>query len=78
MGQQSMDEPPTKEKPSAEAEDAPDELRARVPQLAKDYVAAFYQNPTEENLEMWHLLSAISCSPDRRRKLAQYERQLTS
>jgi len=52
MGQQSMDEPPTKEKPSAEAEDAPDELRARVPQLAKDYVAALYQNPTEENLEM--------------------------
>lgn len=42
-----MNKPPTKAKPSAEADETPDELRARLLQLADNYVAAFYRNPTE-------------------------------
>jgi hypothetical protein len=71
-----MDKPPTKTKPSAQAEETPDELRARGLQLAADYLSAFYRERTEENLDMWQLLSAIYSSPDRRRKLAQQEGQL--
>ena len=71
-----MDKPPTKTKPSAQAEETPDELRARGLQLAADYLSAFYRERSEENLEMWQLLSAIYSSPDRRRKLAQQEGQL--
>ena len=77
MGQQSMDKPPTKAKPSGEPGETPDQLRAHLRQLAQDYFLAFRRNPTDEYLEMWHLLFAISSSPDRRRKLAQYERRLT-
>jgi hypothetical protein len=76
MGQQSMDKPPTKTKPSAEAEEAPDELRARLLELAQDSFAAFYREPTEENLQLAQLLLAISSMPERRRELAQYERRL--
>ena len=87
-----MDKPPTKAKPSAEAEETPDELRARLLELAgidssdkllarlfelaADYRAEFRRNPTAENLELAQLLFAISSMPDRRRELAQYERQL--
>jgi hypothetical protein len=94
MGQRTMDKPPTKAKPSAEAEEAPDELRARLLELAgidssdklgarlfelaADYLAAFHREPTEENLQLWHLLFAISSMPDRRRELARHERRLAS
>jgi hypothetical protein len=71
-----MDKPPTKAKPSAEAEEAPDELRARLLELAQDSFAAFYREPTEENLQLAQLLLAISSMPERRRELAQYERWL--
>ena len=71
-----MDKPPTKAKPSAEAEEAPDELRARLLELAQDSFAAFYREPTEENLQLAQLLLAISSMPERRRELAQYERRL--
>jgi hypothetical protein len=78
-----MDKPPTKAKPSAEAEEAPEELdaeaqhrSARLLQLAADYLGAFRRDPTEENLQTAQLLLAISSMPDRRRELAQYERQL--
>lgn len=67
-----------KAKPSAEAEETPDELRARLLQLAADYLSAFWREPNEESLEMWQLLLAMSSLPDRRRKLAQYQRQLAS
>jgi len=76
MGQQRMDKPPAKAKGSAEGNDAPDELRARGLQLAADYLSAFYRERTEENLEAWHLLSAIFGSPELRRALAQQERRL--
>ena len=76
MGQRTMDKPPTKAKPSAEAEEAPDELRARLLELAQDSFAAFYREPTEENLQLAQLLLAISSMPERRRELAQYERRL--
>ena len=76
MGQRTMDKPPTKAKPSAEAEEVPDELDARLRQLAQDYFAAFYRNPTEEHLQLAQLLLAISSMPERRRELAQYERRL--
>ena len=92
MGQRTMDKPPTKAKLSAEAEEAPDELRARLLdlagidssdklgarlfELAADYRAEFRRNPTAENLELAQLLFAISSMPDRRTELAQYERQL--
>jgi hypothetical protein len=76
MDQRTMDKPPTKAKPSAEAEEAPDELRARLFELAADYLAAFHREPTEENLQLWHLLFAISSMPDRRRELARCERRL--
>ena len=71
MGQRTMDKPPTKAKRSAEADHAPDDLRARLQQLAQDYFVAFYRDPTEENLQLAQLLAAISSSPDRRRTLAQ-------
>jgi len=71
-----MNKPPTKAKPSAEAEEAPDELRARLLELAQDSFAAFYREPTEENLQLAQLLLAISSMPERRRELAQYERRL--
>ena len=71
-----MDKPPTKAKPSAEWEETPDELDARLRQLAQDYFAAFYRNPTEEHLQLAQLLAVISYSPDRRRELANIERQL--
>ena len=87
-----MDKPPTKAKPSAEAEEAPDELRARLLELAgidssdqlrarlfelaADYRAEFRRNPTAENLELVQLLFAISSMPDRRTELARYERRL--
>jgi hypothetical protein len=80
-----MDKPPTKAKPSAEPEDAPEELdaeaqdrSARLLQLAGDYLAAFYRDPTEENLQTAQLLIGISGSPDLRRKLANEERQLAN
>ena len=52
MGQQSMEKPPTKAKPSAEPEEAPDDRRARLLQLAADYLSAFRREPNEESLEM--------------------------
>ena len=58
MGQRTMNKPPTKAKPSAEAEEAPDELRARLLELAQDSFAAFYREPTEENLQLAQLLLA--------------------
>ncbi len=70
-----MDKPPTKKKPSAQDTDAQDRAE-RIEQLASDYLLAFYRERTEENLETWHLLSAIFSSPERRRALAQQERQL--
>jgi len=64
MGQQLMDKPPTKTKPSAEAEEAPDELDAdakpsafdaeakaldqRLRQLISDYAALFLRFPHAE------------------------------
>jgi hypothetical protein len=36
----------------------------------------YFRDRTEEQLQRAHLLSAISSSPDQRKKLAQYERQL--
>jgi hypothetical protein len=71
-----MDKPPAEAKPSAEGNDAPDELDARLRQLAQDSFAAFYREPTEENLQRAQLLLAISSMPDRRSELAQYERRL--
>ena len=71
-----MDKPPTKPEPSAEEEETPDELRARLLELAQDSFAAFYREPTEENLQLAQLLLAISSMPERRRELAQYERRL--
>ena len=65
-----MDEdPPTKNESSAEAEHAPEELRARLRQLAADYRAAFHRKPSEEKLQLAQLLRAIGESPDLRRKL---------
>ena len=63
------EKPPTKKKPSAEAEHAPEELRARLRQLADDYRAAFRRSPTEENLQTGDLLRAIDESEELRRKL---------
>jgi hypothetical protein len=63
------EKPPTKPEPSAEAEHAPDELRARLRQLAADYRAAFRRNPTEENLQTGDQLRAIGESEELRRKL---------
>ncbi|MGB3051144.1 MAG: hypothetical protein WBB42_09105 [Polyangiales bacterium] len=71
MGQQPMDKPPTKHESSAEAEHAPEELRARLRQLAADYRAAFHRKPTEENLQTGDLLRAIGESEELRRKLHQ-------
>jgi hypothetical protein len=64
-----VENPSTKAKPSAEADETPDELRARLLQLAEDYVAAFHRNPTEENLQTAQLLRAIGESSDLRQKL---------
>ena len=61
--------PPTKHESSAEAEHAPEELRARLRQLAADYRAAFHRNPTKENLQTGDLLRAIGESEELRRKL---------
>jgi len=54
-----MDQPPTKAKPSAEAEEAPDELDAdaqerieRLRRLVDDYAAAFHRKPNPEDLRM--------------------------
>jgi hypothetical protein len=74
MGQQGMGKP-AKAKPSAEADETPDELDARLRELAQDCWAAFFRDQTEENLQRANLLSAIGYSPDRRKKLAQYERR---
>jgi hypothetical protein len=73
-----MDKPPTKAKPSAEEEETLDELDARLRQLAQDSFAAFYSDPTEQNLQRAQLLAAISYSPDRRRELANIEGQLAN
>jgi hypothetical protein len=70
-----MDKPPTNAKPSAEAEHAPDELDARLLQLAEDYAAAFHRKPSEEKLQLAQLLRATGESPDLRRKLHE---ELTS
>ena len=69
-----MDEPPTKKKPGPEEEQAPDELDARLRKLAEDSWAAYFRDRTEEGLQRANLLSAIGYSPDRRKKLAQHER----
>jgi len=73
-----MDKPPTKAKPSAKQDDAPDEpdadaqeRMARLRHLAADYRAAFHRNPTEENLQTADLLRAIGESEGLRRKLHQ-------
>ncbi len=63
-----MDIPPTEDESSAEAQEAPDELRARLLQFANDYVASFYRNPTEENLQTAQPLRATGESSDLRRK----------
>ncbi len=62
-----MDKPPTKTKPSAEAEEAPDELDAdaqerieRLRQLADDYAAAFHRKPNPEDLRMARKLREMS------------------
>jgi hypothetical protein len=67
MGQQLMDKPPTKAKPSAEAEDAPEQLDAdaqerieRLRQLADDYAAAFHRKPNPEDLRMARKLREMS------------------
>ncbi len=70
------EKPPTKHESSAEAEHAPEELEARLRQLAEDSWAAYFRDRTEENLQRANLLWAMSYLPKRRRKLAQYERQL--
>lgn len=72
-----MDEqPPTKPKSSAEAEHTPEELEARLRQLAENSRAAYFRDRTEEKLQRANLLWAIGYLPKRRRKLALYERQL--
>ncbi len=76
MGQQRMDKPPAKTKRSAEAEEAPDELDARLRELAQDAWTAYFRDRTEESLQRANLLSAIGYSPERRKKLAQHERRL--
>jgi hypothetical protein len=68
--------PPTKNESSAEAEHAPEELEARLRQLAEDSWAAYFRDRTEENWQRANLLWAIGYLPKRRRKLALYERQL--
>jgi hypothetical protein len=67
MGQQRMDKPPTKAKPSAEAEQAPDEPDAearerieRLRQLADDYAAAFHRKPNPEDYKMARKLREMS------------------
>ncbi len=62
-----MDKPPTKAKPSAEREHAPEELDAeaqerieRLRQLADDYAAAFHRKPNPEDLRMARKLREMS------------------
>ena len=61
---------------TASQEEAPDELDARLRELAQDAWAAYFRDRTEANLRRAQLLCAASYSPERRRKLAQYERRL--
>ena len=68
MGQQPVEKkPPTESKPSAEAEEAPDEPDAearerieRLRQLADDYAAAFHRKPNPEDLRMARKLREMS------------------
>jgi len=71
-----MDKPPARKKRSARVEEAPDELDARLVQLAQDAWAAYFRDRTEENLRRAQLLFAIGFFPERRRELAQHEREL--
>jgi len=63
------EKPPTKSEFSAKADDVPDELEARLRQLAEDYTAAFHRNPTEEGWRTARLLYAIGESPRLRHAL---------
>ena len=76
MGQQSMNKPPTKAEPSAEEEGTPEALADRVLRLAQDCFLAYRDNPTEESLDLFELLSAIGSSPERRKQLANELRRL--
>ena len=67
MGQRTMDKPPTKAKPSAKQDDAPDELdadaqerMARLRQLADDYTAAFHRKANPEDYKMARKLREMS------------------
>jgi hypothetical protein len=67
MGHQLMDKPPTKAKPTAEPDDAPEELdaeaqerSARLRQLADDYAAAFHRKPNPEDYKMARKLREMS------------------
>ena len=64
-----MEKPPTEDESSAEAQEAPDELEARLRELAEDYAAAFRRNPTEEGWRMAQLLFGISEAPGLRHAL---------
>jgi hypothetical protein len=62
-----MDKPPTKAKPSAKQDDAPDEpdadaqeRMARLRQLADDYAAAFHRKPNPEDYKMARKLREMS------------------
>ena len=60
---------PAKTKRSAERVETPDELDARLHQLAEDYTAAFRKNPTEEGWRTAQLLFSISQAPHLRHAL---------
>ena len=67
MGQRTMNKPPTKAKPSAKQDDAPDEpdadvqeRMARLRQLADDYAAAFHRKPNPEDYKMARKLREMS------------------
>jgi hypothetical protein len=67
MSQQSMDKPPAKTKPSAEADNAPSEpdaeaqeRSARLRQLADDYAEAFHRKPNPEDYKMARKLREMS------------------
>jgi len=68
MGQQSMDKPPTKAKPSAEAEEAPDELDARLRQLAQDSFAAFYRERASQPSQVDNSRRRLHGQPVQKRK----------
>jgi hypothetical protein len=62
-----MNKPPTKAKPSAKQDDAPDEpdadtqeRMARLRQLADDYAAAFHRKPNPEDYKMARKLREMS------------------